>query len=688
MWADAIQVTVVYRGPAIDSFAFAQNLCVGPPRNMSCRRCLTRDTTGAGTAPSLAGRWWALVLAMRLLAGETSSGSERASASTPTGQTRGELHARIVSAETRQPIACTVTIIDANGDSVTETAGFPAGFRSTGTFTKQLPAGRTKIRAVRGPEFKAVEREIELRPRQTNQLELVLERQVDLRQRRWFAGDSHVHMIHGEKRVPVDFDQVALAARAEDLQYLCLGHAWRLADPTPERLAAELGRRSTPECVLTWNLEAPKNYYKGDAGRCLGHCWTLGLQGRTATGGNVIALLLNASAWDYESEKPSFANFESDALIHAQGGVVFYTHPARWWTGPWGGQGGYPRQEQMRVSNMAVELPLDVLAGPTFDGLDILTGAGELAADQKSFRLWSLLLNHGYRLAGTASSDACFDRPGGAVPGAARLYTFVEGEFSITAVARAAAQGKNFVTTGPLLVASVDGQPPGTAFAADGRGRTLRVEAWSSGAVTNGLARMEILRNGELLQKFVIEAHATVFQTNLVISEDRTSWYCVRAVGADEPRQRAISGAFYFDEQPWHAPAPAKAKVRVRVIDAASDRALDATLTEVNYLGTEPHRGTKHYLPGGSGELTIPATARLEASAAGYEPATLSPFFDHAGLIDLVTRLGDDDLIDWGTFERIRALLEDVPLTFRLVASRGLRSGTGLCPQPEPKLPE
>ena len=29
----------------------------------------------------------------------------------------------------------------------------------------------------------------------------------------------------------------------------------------------------------------------------------------------------------------------------------------------------------MRVSNMAVELPLDTLIGPTFDGLDVITVA-------------------------------------------------------------------------------------------------------------------------------------------------------------------------------------------------------------------------------------------------------------------------------------------------------------------------
>ncbi len=582
------------------------------------------------------------------------------------GRAQGELHASISSAETRQPVACTVTIVDAKGRTLTEGEGFRGGFRSTGVFTKLLPPGLTKVRVTRGPEFQAVEREIELRAGEVSRLEVELERQVDLRRRGWFAGDSHVHMIHGERTVGVDFDQVALAARAEDLQYLSLGHAWALNDPTPERLEAELARRSTPDCVLTWNLEAPKNYFKGDAGRCLGHCWTLGLRGRTPDGSDVIPRLLEASAGDYESQKPSFANFESHALIHAQGGAVFYTHPARWWTGPWGGQGGYPKQEQMRVSNMAVELPLDVLAGPTFDGLDLITSAGELAANQKSFELWSLLLNHGYRVAATASSDACFDRPGDALAGAARLYTFVEGGFSVTAAAQAAAQGRTFVTTGPLLVVSVDGRPPGSSHPADGRPHEMRLEAWASGAVTGGLARVEILRNGQLLRQHVLEGHPTSFQTNLAIPESSPSWYCVRVFGSDEPRQRAISGAFFFEDKPWRAPEPVKARIRVQVRAAGSGRVLDATLTEVNYLGTQPQSGARHRLPAGAGEITIPATARLRADATGFEPVTLSPFFDHPSLVETVTRLEDQDLLDWRTFERIRTLLGDLALTFTL----------------------
>jgi hypothetical protein len=326
---------------------------------------------------------------------------------------------------------CTVKGTDASGKVVIESTPFSDGFRSSGEFAKRLPAGPTRIRITRGFETKIINQEVNLVAGETNDLTFTLERVVNLRKHGWFAGDSHVHMLHGERTVQVDFDYVALTAEAEDLQYMSLAKAWNLDEPTPERLEGELGRRSTLDCLLTWNLEAPKNYYQGDAGRCLGHCWTIGVFGRTREGGDVIRLLMDAIAWDYESSKPTYANFESHQLIHDQHGIVSYSHPARWWIGSWGGQGGYPKVDQMRVSNMAVELPLDTVLGPTYDGLDIITGPSEFEANAKAFEIWSLMLNHGYRITATGSSDSCFDRPGGGVPGTSRTYTFVPGEFTL-----------------------------------------------------------------------------------------------------------------------------------------------------------------------------------------------------------------------------------------------------------------
>src|SRR6266446_761811 len=577
------------------------------------------------------------------------------------------LRININDAATGFPTACTVQLVDAQGKLMIENESFKSGFRSPGSFSKHLPPGPTSLRITRGFETRTFSTNFDLAPNQEKTLTVRLERSVDLRQRGWYGGDSHVHMLHGERTVPVDFDFVKLTAQTEDLQWLSLAQAWILDEPTPEALDKELRSRSTRNCVLSWNLEAPKNYYKGDAGRCLGHCWNLGMEGRTRDGLNVIQVLLAASAWDYESSKPTYANFESHRLIHSQGGAVFYTHAARWWAGPWGGRGGYPKQERMRVSNMAVELPLDTLIGPTYDGMDLLTGSGETVANAKSFQLWTLLLNHGYRLAATASSDACFDRPGGGVPGIVRTYTFLPGGFSLRKAAEAIAAGRTFATTGPLLLATVDAGPPGSVFRVGTKSRVLAIEAWAAGSDAHGLERLEILRNGQPFRNFLFEGHPGSIRTKITFQESTAAWYCARIFGPDPEKQVAISGAFYFEDHAGGRPSPVAAQVHAQLVDSESGKRLSGTLTEVTYYGTIPRTGKRHVLKLGEERLAVPGTVRLRAEAKGYEPLTLSPFLDCPDLVRTVTEMSDADLVNWKTFERLTKQLSNIELVFRLM---------------------
>ncbi len=579
-------------------------------------------------------------------------------------QTSSILILSVRDAQTGQPTPCTIRIEASAGRNLTENQSLGKGLRCDGSFRRELPGGQIRIRVTRGFETAAVEREVVLEPGKETRVDVDLKRVVDLRARGWYAGDSHVHMIHGERTILVTFDDVALAARAEDLQYLSLCQAWNMPNPNPETLEQELRKRSTPQCLLTWNLEAPKNYYKGDAGRCLGHCWNLGLEGRSRGGEDVIQLLTKASAWDYESDKPSYTNFESHGLIHDQNGVVFYTHPLRWWMGSWGGRGGYPFQEKMRVSNMAVELPLDVLVGPTFDGMDVITGTSELEADQGSFKLWSMLLNHGYRLAATGSSDSCFDRPGGAVPGATRTYTYLPESFSLRGISRATAAGRTFVTTGPLLLASLDGQPPGTQIPADGAPRNLDIEVWASGETPDDLGRLELVRNGTVAKEIPLTGRYR--RLRLPINEGTGAWYCIRAYAQNDRRQRAITGAFYFSTPGFHPPSPVPVRAKIRLMDAVSGQPLSGLAEEVHQRGPMMVKGPSSQAIDGEGILTWPGTARIRVTAPGYQPMTLSPFLDNPELVKAVTTSTADDLLEWRTFERIREMLSGVELTFRL----------------------
>lgn len=582
------------------------------------------------------------------------------------GAATGVLRGKVFDGASGQLTPCTVEITDAEGGTVLETPAFGRGFRCDGQFEKTLPAGEIMVRVTRGFETRRAERRVRMPDNGTITLEFSLERNVDLRRRGWYSGDSHVHMLHGERTLPVSFDFVALSARAEDLQYLSLAQAWTIDKPTPEALEQELSSRSTQDCVLTWNMESPKNFYRGDAERCLGHCWTLGMRGRTRERASVIDLLTAASAHDYEAEKPTFANFESHQLIREQGGAVFYSHPARWWAGPWGGRNGFPLRESARISNLAAELPLDVVIGPTFDGLDVLTGPGEFEANAMAFELWAMLLNHGYHLAATASSDACFDRPQGAVPGIVRTYTYLPGPFSIESAAAATAKGRTFVTSGPLLLVTLDGEAPGSEHPADGRPRLLRVEGWAAGSDCGGLTRLELLRNGQLMRSLDIAPGKSAYATTLTITESETAWYCVRLFGSEPKRQRAFTGAFYFEREPRLKPEPVRTRADIELVDAATGRRLSGVVREVQLLGPWEIPGEAHALPRGEMVLVIPATVRLRAEAPGYKPQTRSLFLDNPALLDFILRLSADDLLRWTTYERTRQLLEQVPVEFRL----------------------
>jgi len=316
-------------------------------------------------------------------------------------------------------------------------------------------------------------------------------------------------------------------------------------------------------------------------------------------------------------------------------------------------------------------IALDTLIGPTYDGLDIITGNGEWQANAMAFELWCLLLNHGYRLAPTASSDACFDRRGGAMPGVARTYAYLgAGErFSLPAVAQAMARGATFVTTGPLLLASIGANRPGLLSRPVRDSATLSLEAWASGTDEKGLSKWEILRNGKLFWSNAWAQPVSFLATNITLQESQDAWYCARVFGGDPRKQRAVTGAFFFETKPYLPPPPAPVRVQIVLRDAVTGTALTGTVTEVTYLATLPKAGKVHPINRETESLTLPGVVRLRAEAAGYQPLTLSPFLDNPPLLETVTGLKAEDLVQWATFERVRALLRQVQLTFQLARS-------------------
>lgn len=586
------------------------------------------------------------MLSLVLLAADAS-----AHASTITGH--------VIDAETGATIPATITIRASDGTIVTDHPSFLTGFRSSGTFEKQVPPGETTIVVSRGFDYLAVQRRFTLGESERRSETFELRRRSPLRREGWYCGDSHDHMIHGERSILVDFPYVALAARAEGLDYLAVAPDWNMSNRTPEDLERVTRALSLPDFTLTWNLESPKNYWRGDASHTLGHGWTVGMRGRTSDGRDAISELLTLSAMDYESQKPTVPNFEIQALIHSLGGISAYSHPARWWKGQWGGRGGFPLEENKFISNMATELPFDTVCGPTYDAIDILMPPHEIKANAEALKLWFLLLNHGYHIAASGSSDATFDRPGGGMPGEVRMYTQIEGKLERPGVGAAIRAGRSFVTSGPLLVLEIGGRGSGSVVTLPVAKLKGRVRAWA-----DRLTRVELIRNGVVVRTFDAAAGNSEFSADFDVSEIGPAWYIARCYGSDD-MQVAFTNPVWFESPGWQQPQPSLARVDMTVSDR-SGKALDGECEVIRMVGQEAIVESRVRFTAGRLSLDAPGTVRLRVHVPGYQTATQSIFMDYAPLLDLTVSMRPEDLIDWGTFEKIKERLRHVSLEFML----------------------
>jgi hypothetical protein len=579
------------------------------------------------------------------------------------------LSLRVCDAATGEIVPCSVALRTSTGELLTREPGYDDGFRCPGEFRSSLPPGKTTVVVTRGFDYQSETRELELAAGKTTECQIRLVRISPLRSQGWVCGDSHVHMKHGEGKILVDFPFVALTARAEALDYMSVAQQWNADTVTPAALTRACAAVSSPDCALHWNMEAPKNYWHGDTAHSLGHCWNLGMRDPGPGEADPIAELFTMSAGNFQREKDPTPNFESHAFIHSLGGIVAYTHPCRVNREAWGGRDGFPMDLETFDSNMAQELPFDTVAGPTYDSIDIMMQTKERLVNEQGEKLWFMLLNQGYRIPATASTDATFDNPGRAVPGSVRVYTRIDGDLALEKVAAAMKSGRNFVTSGPLLTFTVDGHGIGDIIPVSSpTKRSARVQAWASGAAEEYLTKIEVIRNGEVYKSFELDGKPKTHELNFTVEEEITSWYIVKCYGS-KWSQYAVSNPIYFEAAGYRAPEPTKAKVEVQVAAVAVGTPLDGSYEVVEMIGREPKVLSAGKFTGGRATFHAPATSRIRVKASGYESTTKSIFMDTPSLFNSALEMQLSGLLYWETYEDIQKMLGQIQLKFELQPS-------------------
>ncbi|MCZ6633232.1 MAG: CehA/McbA family metallohydrolase [bacterium] len=529
------------------------------------------------------------------------------------------LKGRIFDRKTGRPLAARVQVWLKDGRLWQTRYDRAPGFFADGTFDIQVPPGTVELTAWRGFESTPPGFEVlEVKAGETYEIALPFEPWVDLASRGWYGGETVLQVGRGDQVYRVGLEEAALIARSAGLRFALATYGW---DQTFRRYdAADLNRRlsllHSPSFWMGWNLIWPRSI--------LGDGWVIGVQDATDLSGEM-------------------AGFEAHARVHDRRGMVSYTRPF--------GKG-----------RVACGLVFDTLAGPTFDALDVMS---TVANDSLAQNLWFMLLNKGYRVAGTASSGVALDVPDTPMPGRFRMYTQVEGDLNAGKLADAVKAGRNFVTSGPLLLFSVFAAGPGAELSVGGRRRaTLR--AWASSDPSEYLTRMELVRNGAVVESWDLPDHPRNHRIGVTLQDSVTCWYVARCYGSDST-QVALTNPIYFRSSDFEAPKPVQAVVKGTVQDTSGQRLSDAQVEVLDPLGrvireTVARQGTFH--------MWVPATSRIRVRRKGYAPAVQSIFHDTGLETDLLKLCRGEQpaemLYDWATYQAVIDRLQEVELTFQL----------------------
>ncbi len=401
-------------------------------------------------------------------------------------------------------------------------------------FRLRLPPGRYTFTAERGKEYFPLEHRLEVGD-QPVQLRLPLRRWINLAERGWFSGETHLHRT---------VEELKTVLLAEDLNVAFPLSFWVTRAFAPPAAGdrnmagafpAELVRVDSTHVIWPRNTEY-EIFNVGERQHTLGALFLLNHRsvftegvppwGPVASRGKAEGALLDMDKLDWAfalllppvtgAQLYELANNHMWRTEYAFTNYVSfappYLHP------PYGSQSGNERDWTLYTWGM-----------------------------------YYTLLNAGFRCVPTAGT-ASGVHP---VPaGFSRVYVHLAGGFDYDAWLKGLADGRSFVTTGPMLFAKVNDSLPGETFRPAATPASYHV----TGVVVSEapLSFIEVVQDGVPVRTLMPQnretpegARESVFDTP--VSADRSGWVAVRC-WEDRPHGRFR----WAHTAPWHIEIPGK----------------------------------------------------------------------------------------------------------------------------------
>jgi hypothetical protein len=466
------------------------------------------------------------------------------------------VHVRVNDAATGKPTPCRVRFTDAEGryyapfGRLTEFAtgrnqdvggnvliGMKPQAYIDGTCEIRLPPGEIHVEVHKGPEYVPLRQQVTLAPGKLA-LRFVIERWANLREQQWYSGDVRCHFLTPHAAL--------LEAAAEDVAVVNL-----LAEEC--RVPGPYGRDfpAVPN-ILSFSGQQP-------ALESSGHLVAVNTHNDHPVLGNLG--LLNCHRVVYPLRFGGPDGFDDWSLAdwcdqcHRKGGLVVWTKTAHEAAG-------------FRFGEPLADLVLGKVDAFEIDAFE--DSPFDMLAD------WYALQNCGFCVPLTGGSGKDNN---GMLLGAMRTYARLQPEeaFNYKNWIEAVRAGRTFVTNGPFLSFSVNGQEPGASVQLPSGAEAVHVRAEGRSVVP--FDRLEVLVNGLV----VAEAQASSSPSSAILDADvplpSSGWLAARCRGEHQLLQRPANQRVFAHTSSVYVqvegkPAPVGAAALNRFV-AELDRMLD-----------------------------------------------------------------------------------------------------------------
>jgi hypothetical protein len=369
-----------------------------------------------------------------------------------------KLTGSIIDQATGEQVAARVQVVSSDGsfahppDALLKVGPGTPFFYADGTFEVDVPRGPAQVIVERGTEYVPALVNIDAPAQGTVAIDIQMERWSELGDRGWHPGNTHIHYDEKEERPD---ERLRLDPRVEDLRMTAVSilKRWDLEYASNKYVPGMLTEFSSAHHYVQCGEENRHNAREGSHTPGYGHIMLLSIR-------NVVepvsrGLLVDAFDPDY----PPLSYACDDA--HRQGGIVIWCH-----------------------NGVGMEAPVAAALGKV-DAFNLFDPHWM----DPEYDIYYRMLNAGIKLPASTGSDWF-------ISSANRVYVHTGAAFDYEQWLQALKDGRTFITNGPALSLSVQGEGPGTEIEARPGQRLSTLVTWKS---HYPVTRVEVLFNGNVV---------------------------------------------------------------------------------------------------------------------------------------------------------------------------------------------